>query len=625
LFGKDDDVPRYRHPRTEAPEIGGTEFEPVLGEPVMQWTLTNRAPLNDQVHIQVGTMETGYYVDHTGFGVQRYPDRHSAWEAIKGLMRQHKGDWQEIPCERAPFAALRPADGSRVLNCMGGESLWGHWGELKDKRWDRYMKAMDAGHTFRQTETHALFEGSIEAISYQDPESGAQRYAVVTNLDAGGEYRVVDYPTRELADAVYEREVYDNQDDEFPYQSSDMRDIDVDRDSDLPDGLVMLPDGGVMHEDDYEYMYGAPYRRVPITMRWPRTPALVNPGRVRGMTADPRDWGPGEARVEDVTPAAWRHEDPDLHANAVALLALADGRQLLASAHDGSAYVWSARDGELMLEAVGHSEWVLSVALLAFPDGEVMLASGGKDGLARLWSVDEGEPELEIQVHRQLPVTSLAWVCPPGEIPWLVTGCEDATVKVWNPDTQRPVAELNLGKPSLDLVWSVAATVLADGHVCVVAGTNDSMDTRVHVWDVTAQTTLHTFAVTSDNEFSQAPRVAVVTLADRSFRVGVAIGPTVRVWDGLTGDIVRTLTLPDARNSEIAMAVLPDLRVAVAATNGRRTVVWDAESGSELATAATRPVRFPYALDLAPRPEGGLLLAIGGRDEVPARLLRLDL
>lgn len=582
----------------------------------MQWTLTDRAPLYEQVHIQVGTLATGYYVDHTGFGIRRFPDKQTAWDATKELMRRHRGEWHEVPCDCEPFAALRPPDGSRVLYDTAGDCLWGHWGELKDTLWDRYPKAMGVGDTFRRTETHALLEGYIEAVTYIEPDTGVERYAVVTALDPGSDYRVVDYPDRDAANAAYEKEVYANWDEELPYRSSDLRDVPVDRRSALPDGLVMLDDGAVMHEDDYEELYGAPIRMI-----WPRTPALANPGRVRGMTADPRDWGPGEARVDDVTPAVWESGDSELRPNALALLALIDGRQLLASADDGAAHVWSARDGSSMLDITGHSEWVLSAALTALPDEEAMLATGGKDGLARVWAVRDGKPVQEIEAHRS-PVNAVAWVCPPGEIPWLVTGSDDATVRVWDPDTRRSVAVLKVGEPSIDVVWSVAATVLADAHVCVVAGINDSMSTSVHVWDVTTGETLHTFSI--EQAESQVPRVAVVTLADRSFRVAAAIEPMVRVWDGLTGDVVRTLSLPDARDSAVAMAVLPDLRVAVAATDGARTVVWDSESGSELATATGERAGFMQTVDLAARPDGGLLLAVGGRGYAPARLLRLD-
>jgi WD40 repeat protein len=230
-------------------------------------------------------------------------------------------------------------------------------------------------------------------------------------------------------------------------------------------------------------------------------------------------------------------------------------------------------------------------------------ATGGKGGVARAWTVREGESVREIEAHRA-PVNAVAWVCPPDEIPWLVTGSDDATVRVWNLDTGRSHRRAgSRTAPSRHRVWSVAATVLADGHVCVVAGANDSMTTLVFVWDVTTGETLHRFMVEQDDASLRVPQVAVVTLVDRSFRVAVSAGPVVRVWDGLTGDVVRTLSLPDARDSAVAMAV-PDLRVAVAATDGGRTVVWDAESGLELTAVTTGRGNYPPAVDQAVSPTG---------------------
>ncbi|MFB9685997.1 WD40 repeat domain-containing protein [Amycolatopsis plumensis] len=588
--------------------------------PLMQWKLTDHGPLDEQVHIQVGTLERGYYVDHTGFGRRLFPDKRTAWEAIKDLMRRHRGTWRETPCDRAPFDELRPPDASRVLYDTGGNCLFGHWGEDKDERWDRYLDALADGRRFHETEAHALFGGAIEAVTFMDPDTGAERHAVTIAIDPGSDYRVVDYPDRDAAAAAYEREVHDHADEEFRYRWSDLPEVPVDPASSLPKGLKVLGDGTVMNEDDHEYLYGAP----PSRMTWPRTPPSAAPRRVRGMTAAPRDWGPGEAHLEDVTPAEWQDENPELRANALVLLALADGRVLLASAHDGAARMWSARDGRQLRNVVGHSEWVLSVGLVALEDGQVVLATGGKDGLAREWTAQEGKPVREIEAHRS-PVNAVAWVCPPDEIPWLVTGSDDATVRVWEPDTRGEIAVLEAGRPSVDIVWSVATAVLPDGHVCVVAGTDDSMTASVHVWDVTAGQRLHRFTIERDDADIRGPQVAVVTLADRSFRVAVAVGATVRVWDGLTGEPVRTFSLPDARESAVAMAVLPDLRVAVAATDGGRTVLWDAESGVELATATSGRPDFPHAVALAARPDGGLLLAVGRQDGAPARMFRLDL
>lgn len=140
---------------------------------------------------------------------------------------------------------------------------------------------MNAGHTFRRTETHALLGGVIEAIAFREPGTGTDRYAMTSALEEGTDYYVVDYPDRTRAVAAYEKEVYANRSDDLLYHASDIRKIVVDRDSAVPAGMVMLDDGGLMPEEDYETLYGPP----PSPITWIRMPRLENPERVRAMSA----------------------------------------------------------------------------------------------------------------------------------------------------------------------------------------------------------------------------------------------------------------------------------------------------------------------------------------------------
>jgi WD40 repeat protein len=92
-----------------------------------------------------------------------------------------------------------------------------------------------------------------------------------------------------------------------------------------------------------------------------------------------------------ITPVAWNRTDGELRANDVAVIALADGRRVLASGGDDSAaHVWNTRDGDIVRSVLGHSVWVLSVALTQLPSGAVLLATGGKDGIARIWGAKTG-------------------------------------------------------------------------------------------------------------------------------------------------------------------------------------------------------------------------------------------
>jgi hypothetical protein len=600
-------------------------LEPERYEALVQWELRDSGPLDGSVHIQAGTLAgSGWYVNHMGFGIRRFEDRQAAWDAVRRLMGRHKGRWERIALDSRPFSAVCRPDGSRVLYDMNGEEcLHACWGDLKDQLWDKFLAAFNAGQRLRETETYQPpgdDGGFIDMVKYHDPLDGSQRYVVTTSYRAL--CYIVDFPDQDQADAEYVKEVYANADDEFPYKSCDIADIKVDRDSRPPDGMTILPDGAWIATDDleeYKRTFGLPPR-----MEWPITTELaVPPGPVSGMTAEPRDWGPTEVSVRDVTPAAWRQAREELEPNDLALIALPDGRQLLASAHDDAARVWSTGDGTDVRMVSGHSEWVLSVALTALSDGNVVLATGGKDALTRVWSVRQGEALEELEGHRG-PVNSVAWACPPRDIPWLITGSDDATVRVWDVEAGLSTKVLQVGTPYVHGVWSVAAAVLSDGQVCVVAGIDDLDGAAVQVWNATTKTTLHRFVMESDR-MSGLPRVAVATLADRSFRVAAIVGGVVRIWDGHTGQVVRTLTAPSGRNGDIAMAVLPDLRVVVAATNQRETIVWDVESGVVLAKFDHAGDGYHAAVDLVARPDGGLLLVTGRAADTPARVLRLDL
>ncbi|PPK65042.1 hypothetical protein V5P93_004213 [Actinokineospora auranticolor] len=581
-------------------------------EPVMQWVLRKRKPLDEEAHIRVSVRAGEYRVDHTGFGHRRYPDKQSAWDAVQALRAGHDGVWVQVECDDAPFAAMRPADGSRVLYDTAGECLYGHWGTHADSWWKRYEQAMAAGETFRQTLAHELFGGFIDAVAYRDPLTGDDRYAVATAVDEGSDYYVVDYPDRSTAETQYEETVHANRSEEFPYRSCDIPAIVIDSASDMPDNLVRLPNGAVMDRVDHLEMYG--YR---ATIDFPTTPRSAKPGRVRGMTSRPRSWGPGPMEVVDATPESWSSGSAP---HALTLLDLPDGSLLMASGDDGGATVWSPRDGMPRQEFVGHGDRVLATALLPLPEEEAVLATGGQDGLVKLWAVRDGRPLLSFEAHRR-PVNAVTWACPPGEVPWLITGGDDATVVVWDPETASKIVDWEVGTPSVHIVWSLDALVLANGHVCVVAGSDDGASSVVHVWDATTRTTLHTFTLERGGFGIESPSVAVVGLADGSFRVGVAGGSEVRVWDGSTGEEIRAFSVP-GRYGQLAMAVLEDLRVAVAVTDGERTAVWDSESGEELASVTGRET-YPTALAMTTTMDGGVVLAVTDVDHVPARLLRL--
>ncbi|MDO0934146.1 WD40 repeat domain-containing protein [Streptomyces sp. DG2A-72] len=332
----------------------------------------------------------------------------------------------------------------------------------------------------------------------------------------------------------------------------------------------------------------------------------------------------GEVRGQDITPVAWKRVDEELRANDVAVIALADGRRVLASGgDDGAAHVWDARDGGIVRSVLGHSEWVLSVALTQLPSGAVLLATGGKDGLARIWGAKTGSALRTVTGHGRA-VNSVAWASPPGREPWLVTGSDDATVRVWDANSGAAERVFPAGTAGVDLVWSVATALSPAGEVHLTAATDDSEATTVHIWNATTGTKTHALVVERDGLGSAESQVAVATLPDGSLRVAAIVGAAVRLWDGRTGQVMRTLSAAEGSKGDVAVAVAPDGRLIIAATRGEQTRIWDADTGILHATLV-HGGGYTGAMDMVALPDGALLLATAREADAPARLWRVDL
>ncbi|MFI6285701.1 hypothetical protein ACIBCM_13250 [Streptomyces sp. NPDC051018] len=226
---------------------------------VMQWALRDYGPMDCSAQIQVGELTggtAGWFVDHAGFGTRRFGDKHAAWTAIQRLMGLHKGRWEQVPIDRRPFFVVRRSDGSRVLYCQAdGDSLFGHWGRLRDRYWDLYGKAHEAGTVLRSTESHS---GGFSVTEYTDPLDGSVRYWL-DMVRGDADWRVVDYTGRALAEKRYEQCVENSAGQQHPYLGSDVDGVPVNRKAPEHPGMRRLPGGAYVAEADlteYRKLYG---------------------------------------------------------------------------------------------------------------------------------------------------------------------------------------------------------------------------------------------------------------------------------------------------------------------------------------------------------------------------------
>jgi len=173
---------------------------------------------------------------------------------------------------------------------------------------------------------------------------------------------------------------------------------------------------GIDAQDDIEY----------IGHQGPVSALAVN--SMRGLIASGgRD---GIVRVWDLASGApmapfMRHSDGPIYAVAVG----ADGRYI-ASATEGSARVWSAADGKLVLETPVNGT---ALAVAISPDSAVLAAG---DGAGNVFLTDLGDPASLRSGRAQAAVTSLAFSSDGGR---LVSGDRSGRIQQWDPSSGTPL------------------------------------------------------------------------------------------------------------------------------------------------------------------------------------------
>jgi WD40 repeat protein len=138
-----------------------------------------------------------------------------------------------------------------------------------------------------------------------------------------------------------------------------------------------------------------------------------------------------------------------------------DGQHLASCSFDQTIKLWNIQTGECLRTFKGHTAQVVSLAFS--PDGQ-RLASGSFDQTIRLWDVGSGECVQTLQEHTGIisavvfnPVfpaandvmqehEAKALVSAP-DLPELISGSFDETIKFWNVKTGRCLHTLRTPRP----------------------------------------------------------------------------------------------------------------------------------------------------------------------------------
>ena len=250
------------------------------------------------------------------------------------------------------------------------------------------------------------------------------------------------------------------------------------------------------------------------------------------------------------------------HADAVRCLKFSnDGKTLFAGgglpAQSGEIKIWNMESEDPIATLDLHDDSIESIALS--PDGSKLL-SASMDENGFVISLPDGEVDHVLTQHvgRVLAVDYR----PDGK--YFVTGSEDKTVKVWNPETYNVLVNFDRND---DAVYAVAFTPEEN---MIVSG---SADNAVRSW-------------------------RIVESRGESGRIETR-GSLNRVYNGHQGTVYA-----------VDCGIWRNQMIIVSGSADTSVIVWDLRSGNQVQTF-DQPTDEVYAVDLSP---DGRFVAAGGRD-----------
>ena len=249
------------------------------------------------------------------------------------------------------------------------------------------------------------------------------------------------------------------------------------------------------------------------------------------------------------------------HSGCVTSVAVSpDGLRAVSASYDYNLKVWDLESGKELRTLAGHSDWVNGIAIS--PDG-LRAVSASSDHTLKVWDLETHQGLRTLAVH----FDSVTGVAVSLDRHRAISASADNTLKTWDLETGQELSTL-IGHSSR----VTAVVVSPDGQRAVSA----SFDTTLKVWDLETGRELRTLA-------GHAERITSVAMSPDGLRaVSASDDRTLRVWDLETGK--ELCKLWGHSRPVTGVAVTPDGREVISASGDRTLKIWNLETGRERCT-----------------------------------------